>query len=181
MATWIKNAQWVVAWDEATGTHGYLTDADVVFEDDRLTHVGRGYAGGADQVVDGKGLMVMPGLVNIHSHPGHEPLYRGIREEHGRPSQYMTGLYERSLAFVSDEAAELAGAEVAYCELLLSGVTTLADLSFPYDGWFDLLDRSGLRAYVAPGYASARWLLENDHELKFVWTRPPAAVSSKSA
>ncbi len=169
MTTWIKNADWVVAWDDGTQSHGYLTDGDVVFEGDKISFVGRGYAGEAGEVIDGRGLMVMPGLIDIHSHPGHEPLFRGIREEHGRPNQYMTGLYERSLAFVADEEGELAGAEVAYCELLLSGVTTLADLSFPYPGWFELLAKSGLRAYIAPGYASARWLLENDHELKFVW------------
>ena len=32
----------------------------------------------------------MPGLVNVHSHLSHEPVYRGIREEHGVPNMYMT-------------------------------------------------------------------------------------------
>jgi cytosine/adenosine deaminase-related metal-dependent hydrolase len=82
---------------------------------------------------------------------------------------YMTGLYERSLAFVPDQDGLLACAEAAYCELLQSGVTTIADLSSPYPGWLDLLAQSGLRGVVAPGYASSRWLLENDFELKFVW------------
>jgi cytosine/adenosine deaminase-related metal-dependent hydrolase len=29
--------------------------------------------------------------------------------------------------------------------------------------------RSGLRSFLAPGYASARWRLESDHELKYSW------------
>lgn len=29
--------------------------------------------------------------------------------------------------------------------------------------------KSGLRGFLAPGYASARWRLENDHELKYAW------------
>ena len=41
----------------------------------------------------------MPGLVDIHSHPSTEPSYRGLREDHGVPEQYMTGLHERSQAF----------------------------------------------------------------------------------
>ena len=169
MTTWIKGADWIVAWDQSDHRHVYLRDGDVVFEGDAIAFVGRGYAGDADEVVDGRGLCVLPGLVDIHAHPNSEPAYRGIREEHGRANMYMTGLYERSLAYVLDEAGLLACAETAYCELLKSGVTTIADLSSSYPGWLDLLARSGLRGVVAPGYASSRWRLENDFELKFVW------------
>ncbi len=169
MVTWIKGADWVVAWDETHGRHAYLRDGDVVFDGETIGFVGRDYSGTAEAVVDGRGLCVLPGLVDIHSHPNSEPAYRGIREEHGRPRMYMTGLYERSLAFVPGQDGLLACAEAAYCELLQSGVTTIADLSSPYPGWLDLLAKSGLRGVVAPGYASSRWLLENDFELKFVW------------
>ena len=34
-----------------------------------------------------------------------------------------------------------------------------------YDHALDMLAKSGLRAFLAPGYASARWKLENDFEL----------------
>ena len=68
----------------------------------------------------------MPGLVNLHSHPEHEPAYRGVREEHGLPNMYMSGLFERSQAFyATDDEFRAASAEFAYCELLKSGVTTL--------------------------------------------------------
>ena len=62
-------------------------------------------------------------------------------------------------------AGRRAGKEVAYCEMLLTGITTVADLSGNDPGWIDLAARSGLRVFLAPGYASARWLLENDWEL----------------
>ena len=39
----------------------------------------------------------------------------------------------------------------------------------PWDGWSELLAKSGLRAFLAPGYASGRWKLENDFELKYSW------------
>ena len=83
---------------------------------------------------------------------------------------YMTGLYERSQAFAApDDEARAASAEFAYCELLLSGVTSLVDISPPWEGWVELFAKSGLRGFLAPGYASARWYLENDFELKFAW------------
>jgi 5-methylthioadenosine/S-adenosylhomocysteine deaminase len=83
---------------------------------------------------------------------------------------HMTGLYERSQALQApDVDARSASAEFAYCELLLSGVTSLVDISAPWDGWVDLFARSGMRGFIAPGYASARWYLEDDHELHYDW------------
>ena len=172
-ATVIRNADWVIAWDAAAGRHTYQRGVDVAFEGDRITHVGKNYAGPADATLPGRDRMVMPGLVDIHSHPEHEPAYRGIREEHGLPSMYMSGLFERAQAFYgTDDEFRDASAEFAYCELLKSGVTTLVDISPPWDNWAPLLAKSGLRAYLAPGFASARWKLENEYDLKYVWDEP---------
>jgi 5-methylthioadenosine/S-adenosylhomocysteine deaminase len=168
--TVIRNADWVIAWDEAAERHVYRRGVDVVFADDRISFVGRNWQGAADRVIGGKDRLVLPGLIDIHSHPEHEPLYRGIREEHGVRNMHMTGLYERSQAFSApDDEARAASAEFAYCELLLSGVTSLVDISPPWEGWVELFAKSGLRGFLAPGYASARWYLENDFELKFAW------------
>ena len=168
--TLIKNADWVVAWDETAGRHVYRRGIDIAFADDRIVFVGRDYPEPADHVVDGADRLVLPGLIDIHSHPEHEPLYRGVREEHGLRNMHMTGLYERSQAFSApDDEARAASAEFAYCELLSSGVTTLVDISPPWDGWIELFAASGMRGFLAPGYASARWYLDNDRELKFAW------------
>ena len=170
MITLIKDADWAIAWDAAAGHHVFRRGIDVAFDGDRLTHVGKGYAGKADVTIPGRDRMVMPGLVNIHSHPEHEPAYRGIREEHGLPNMYMSGLFERAQSFFgTDDEFRDASAEFAYCELLRSGVTTLVDISPPWDNWAPLLAKSGLRAYLAPGFASARWKLENDYDLKYQW------------
>ncbi|MFP6744448.1 MAG: amidohydrolase family protein [Alphaproteobacteria bacterium] len=167
--TCITGAAWVAAWDESAGRHVYKRDIDVAFDGDRIVHVGPGYDGVADTTVDGRGLFVMPGLVDIHSHPTTEPAQRGVREEHGVPGMYQSSLYERSVAFHLDGEGRRAAAEVAYGELLASGVTSLADLSGAFDGWLDILAKSGLRAFVAPGYASSTWHLENDYDLQFAW------------
>src|SRR5260370_39097191 len=142
--TVIKNAAWVIAWDEADARHVYRRNVDVAFTDDRVTFLGRGFTGTADRTIDGSMRLVTPGLIDIHSHPEHEPLYRGIREEHGLPSMHMTGLYERSQALSAPDAeARAAGAEFAYCHLLLSGVTTLVDITPPSERCTDLFAKTG--------------------------------------
>ncbi len=124
--TLIRNARWCAVWDGSQSQHRYAQDIDVVFSDDRISYIGPNYDGHSDHEIDGRDSFVMPGLINVHSHPQHEPSYRGIREEHGRPEMYDTGLYERSQAFALDDDGCQASAELAYGELLLSGVTSLA-------------------------------------------------------
>ena len=79
---------------------------------------------------------------------------------------------------MADDAARAASAEFAYCELLLSGVTSLVDISPSWDGWIDLLAKSGLRGFLAPGYASARWRLDNVSSSNTPGTRLAGAMGS---
>lgn len=167
--TCIRNADCIIAWDAANRRHAYLMGGDLAFAGDSIVYVGPHFAGAAETTIDGRGLMVMPGLIDIHSHPSTEPFFRGVREEHGVPEMFMTGLYERSVAFRPDLAARRCGKEVAYCEMLLTGITTVADLSGNDEGWMDTALRSGLRVFLAPGYASSVWTMTNGWQLQFRW------------
>ena len=76
MIVLISNAAWVVAWDADLGQHFYRQDVDVVFDGNRLVHIDPDYTGKADQVIDGSGFCVMPGMVNVHTHLQSESLGR---------------------------------------------------------------------------------------------------------
>ncbi len=165
--THFKKVDWIVAWDSGEARHAYLKGGDLVFEGNEITFVGKGYAGPSERTIDGSGLCLIPGLVDIHSHPASEVFYRGLREDHSVREHYMSGLYERSCAFVIDPEDLKHGAEVSYADLLLSGVTTLVDISFPFPGWVEVMRRSGLRLYAAPGFNTSHWLRDNAHQLKF--------------
>jgi cytosine/adenosine deaminase-related metal-dependent hydrolase len=167
--TAIKHADWIIAWNEQSGRHEYLRDGDVVFSGGRLDFVGRGYTGRADREISGRGRMVMPGLVNIHSHPASEPFNRGLMEERGSPKLGMSSLYEFMLLVRPDEEARRAAALFAVSELLKSGVTTFTDYSAVRAGWIDDLAGSGIRACLAPSYRSARWFTRNGHRVEYEW------------
>ena len=96
----------VVAWDAAAKSHVYMPDADVAFEGGVLRFVGRGYDGPADEVISGSGMMVMPGLVNIHSHPSSEPMNKGLIDEIGSPGFYNSSLYEYLPIFRADAGGD---------------------------------------------------------------------------
>jgi cytosine/adenosine deaminase-related metal-dependent hydrolase len=67
--TLIKGAELVVAWDASEKRHAYMPDADVGLRGRHDPLRRPPLRGVADTTVDGAGLMVMPGLVNIHSTP----------------------------------------------------------------------------------------------------------------
>lgn len=179
--TVIRNADVVVAWDTAASRHVYLHGADVAFEGGTLRYVGPRYEGQADEVVDGSGRMVMPGLVNIHSHPSSEPLNKGFLDELGSPALYNSSLYEFMPILRPDAEAVPDCVQVAYSELLLSGVTTLADLSVAHPGWIDLAAQSGLRVCLSPMFRSARWYTKNGYIVEYEWDEKAGAEAMATA
>jgi cytosine/adenosine deaminase-related metal-dependent hydrolase len=175
--TVIRNATWLVAWDGMApggagpgGGHRYLKDADLAFRGETIVHLGPGYDGPVAREVDGTGLCVLPGLIDVHAHPLSEPLNKGFSEDAGNPRLGWSGLYDVMPAYGPDQAGMGDCAEAAYAELLLSGVTTLIDLSVPYPGWLELAARSGLRAVLAPMFRSGRWYTDNGFEVKYDWS-----------
>lgn len=167
--TVVRNAAWIVAYDAAAKSHTYLRDGDVAFAGDTLVQVGGRFEGEAAQEIDGRGRLVMPGLVDIHSHPASEPLNKGFLDELGSPRLGMSSLYEFMPLFRPDAEGARACVEVGYSELLLSGVTTLVDMSLAWDGWLDTFAKSGLRGVVSPMYRSARWYTKNGHVVEYEW------------
>ena len=92
----IRNATWLVAWDEAAQSHVYRRDVDLTIEGDTIAAIGpAGPADSADAVeIDGRGFAVLPGFVDIHAHPSSEPMLKGLTDEVGSRQLYMSSLYE---------------------------------------------------------------------------------------
>src|SRR4030043_369700 len=170
--TFIKNADWVIKWNEEEQAHRYTRHDDVFFQGNTITFVGKDFEGACDEIIQGEGLCVIPGLVNIHSHPSTEVMNKGFDGD-GVGGQLGEFAWVNYL-FAYSPAMEdrVIPAELALCELLLSGVTTLVDISNPYPGWFELGERSGLRLYFAPMYTStaASWSMGTPYQLSYRWS-----------
>jgi cytosine/adenosine deaminase-related metal-dependent hydrolase len=134
-----------------------------------ITAIGNVPASPQADEIDGSGFIVLPGFVDIHAHPSSEPMLKGLTDEVGSRQLYMSSLYEYLPLFENDDEGRRASNEVALCELLQSGVTTVCDLSSERDGWLDTLGESGIRAYAAPGFRSGRWYTTNGHEVRYEW------------
>lgn len=173
--TVVRNISWLVAWQQVSGEalfggrHVYMRDADLAFENGVVIYAGRSFQGEAAVEIDGRDRMVMPGLVNIHSHPASEPLRKGITDETLSPGFHHSSLYEYLTVFDNDVEGRRPALDVALAELLQSGCTTITDISAPHDGWLDSLAASGIRAVAAPSFRDARWFTRDGHSLQYEW------------
>ena len=165
---------WVVGF--ANGTHTLVPDGVVVYEDDRILHVGRRYDGRADVEIDARGKLVCPGFIDTHVHSGHRASHRLITDS-GRPDYFGQPFFEISVprqgarvsgdpryARPTDADAEAGNrllATFTVAELLRNGVTTFLEFGSQLRVQEALLvevERLGLRAYLGPGYDSGRWV-----------------------
>ena len=167
----IRNVETIVAYDEKTGSHAYLSDADIAFDNTAILHVGGRYGGPFETEEQGRGRMLLPGFVNIHCHSGEEPLSKGIFDDMGTAALWGQAMYEYStLIEISEEAYE-ASLTMMLGDLIRSGVTTLVDIAAPHETWLPALVKSGARAYAAPGFREARWHVEGSHRLDYIWDK----------
>lgn len=178
--TVVEDVEWAILWDAQSGAHYYRRDVDVAFENGTLFHVGGRFEGEAAKRISGRGRLLLPGFVNIHSHPSSEPLRRGMTDEILSPGFHHSSLYE--YLPVIDGPAETArpSMQIALAEMLKSGVTTVVDLSVPFEGWLDALGESGMRVCAGPMYRDARWSTPNGHALDYAWT-PEAGCEAMEA
>lgn len=176
-ATLFRNLDWAVCWDAGMRRHVYRRGIDVLLREGRIAAIEAHELNAPPpedaELVNGRGMLLIPGLVNVHTHPTTEPAYRGVREDHGVPEQQMTGLFERLQAFRLDAEGQRAAMRLAYAELMSAGVTSVVDLTSPFEGWMDIMRESGLRVWAGPGYASARWGISAPQTVTWNWD--PAA------
>ncbi len=70
--------------------HKVLPEGQVVYEGNRISYVGRAYAGPVDQKIDARGKLVIPGLINHHMAFGvHMQM---IRLDAARPNFFNSGI-----------------------------------------------------------------------------------------
>jgi len=171
--TWIKDAKWLIAWDEERMDHKYVRDGDLVFKDDKITFVGSGYKGQADTIIDGKDFLVMPGLGSLHSHPQEEAIGKSFYEDMASGDRWLTKDPNYYSPLATDEEAFIAGTQVGICQLLKSGCTTYADLTIPNSnllmGLFETVASSGIRAYLAPMISSAGVYSSDGKSFEHAW------------
>jgi 5-methylthioadenosine/S-adenosylhomocysteine deaminase len=149
--------------------HRLLRDGVVVIENDRIVHVGKGFDGTADAIVDARDRVVTPGLISTHAHIGGSPLDRSFIEDRGNPQFWFSGLVEMLpvRGEAQDEAAGRAAIDFSMAELLRGGVTTVMEIGGQGEYVVERAAHYGLRVYMGLAFRSGRWLTRDG--TRVVW------------
>jgi 5-methylthioadenosine/S-adenosylhomocysteine deaminase len=177
-------ASWIVG--HKAGRHRLIKDGVVVYEGNRIVHVGKTFDGSADATIDGSGKLVAPGFIDTHVHYGHRASHRLITDT-GRPMYYGQPFLEISVPkagkVVKGDPRYLkhgdAGSAAAFelnatftvAELLRNGVTTFVEFGSQervQDALLAEVTKLGTRAYLAPGYDCGRWVGDEKGRLERV-------------
>ena len=124
-----------------------VLQGDVLVEDGKISALGDVKAPAGATIIDVSGQVVMPGLVQAHTHLC-QTLCRGAADD----LPLLTWLKERIWPWEAalDEKSMRASARLAIAELLLSGTTSILDMGSVHetDAIADEVARSGLRATI---------------------------------
>jgi len=129
-----------------------VTEADVLVDREAgdIVEIGAELAG--DDELDADGDLVMPGLVNAHTHVA-MTLLRGHADDKPLDVWLREDIWPVEAALEPDDIA--AGAALGILEMIKSGTTTFADMYFEIDRTADVVDRTGVRAVLGHGAISA--------------------------
>ena len=100
-------------------------------------------------MIDGRGFLVLPGLVNTHTHAA-MTLFRGLADDLPLKDWLEKHIFPAEARFIDPETVYW-GTLLACAEMIRSGTTTLADGYFCLDGSARAVDQSGMRAVLARG------------------------------
>lgn len=97
-----------------------------------------------DQYIDGKGGILMPGMINVHSHISMVP-FRSMGDD--CPDRLRRFLFPLELEAMTPELIRLS-ARYAICELLLAGVTSVLDMYYFEDEVAKACEELGIRGWL---------------------------------
>ncbi len=105
----------------------------------------------AKEIIDASGCIVMPGLVNTHTHL---PMvcFRGMADDIPLMEWLNNHIFPAEARFVNKKMV-YDGAMLAMAEMILSGTTTFCDGYFFEDTIAEAVLAAGMRAVVSQGFA----------------------------
>lgn len=139
MITAIRDA-WIVTQDAGRN----ILRGDVVVDGEKILSVGGTYNGTADVEIDASGDIVMPGMINTHTHVAMAPL-KGICDDLLFPD-FLDKVFKID-SDRTDYDLEM-GAKLGCAEMMRGGTTTFVDLYYSEDVIAKAVQEAGIRGVL---------------------------------
>ena len=141
MKTLIKNVT-ILTMDDADRV---LHDGWLLIDGEKIADLGEGASDiMADEVIDGRGGILLPGFVNTHCHVSMVP-FRSMGDD--CPDRLRRFLFPLELEAMTPELVYW-GALYGIAEMFLSGTTTFLDMYYFEDRVAEACEKAGIRGYL---------------------------------
>lgn len=120
----------------------------VLIEDDKIVDITRKGSTGADEVIDADGKVLIPGLVNTHTHLPMS-LMRGLADDLPLDKWLNDHIWPVESNLEGEHC--YVGALLSALEMIKSGTTTCNDMYFFMDEVAQAIDESGIRGLLCHG------------------------------
>ncbi len=125
-----------------------LRDYSVLIRDGKIEEIGKGLCGPADMELNGDGKIVLPGLINTHTHLS-MVLFRGYADDMQLQDWLQKKIWPLEARLTGEACYQ--GALLGCAEMIMSGTTTFMDMYFHLEDVAKAVDESGLRAFLSYG------------------------------
>ncbi|MFB6094385.1 MAG: amidohydrolase [Halanaeroarchaeum sp.] len=125
-----------------------VTVGDVLVDREAGTIRAVGDVGAGDDVLDATGALVVPGLVNAHTHAA-MTLLRGYADDEPLEDWLREDIWPVEAILEPEDVR--AGTDLAAVEMIRSGTTAFADMYFHMPTVVDRVEAAGLKARIAHG------------------------------
>ena len=139
MITAVRDA-WIVTQDPQRK----IVRGDVVIDGERIASVGKEYRGAADREINASGDVVIPGLINTHTHVAMSVM-KGVVDDIPFPK-----FLERVFKIDSDRTDRdlETGTKIGCAEMIRSGTTTFVDMYYSEDVIAKATAEAGIRGVL---------------------------------
>jgi 5-methylthioadenosine/S-adenosylhomocysteine deaminase len=144
MSILIKNASYVVTQDKK---RQILKDADILIENQTIEKIGKNLKEKTEFVVDGKNKIILPGLINLHTHAA-MTLFRGFADDMNLHEWLMKKIFP--LENKLKEKDIFWGSMLSNIEMIKSGTTSFFDMYFFLDEIAKAVQNTGIRGFLSP-------------------------------
>lgn len=122
--------------------------ASVLIKDDKIAEISEDIDENVDKIIDADGKILMPGLVNTHTHLS-MTLLRGIADDMALDTWLNDHIWPMEAHLNRDYC--YAGALLGALEMIKSGTTTFSDMYFFMDGIAQAVEEAGIRGVLSHG------------------------------